>query len=64
MSAYNADKPAFVNMLRAHRLDFEAFFAYATRVGALAPQSRGACLEAWHRGAGAADDNCPGTASG
>jgi len=59
VSAYNADKPAFVNMLRAHRLDFASFFDYAQRVGDLDPERRAVCLEAWRRNRGAADASCP-----
>jgi len=56
--AYNARMPAFVNMLRAHRLDFAAFYKYVDSVGALDNTERESCLEAWGR-QDAIKDNCP-----
>ena len=49
VSAYNAQRPAFVNMIRAHGLDFSAFYEYAETVGRLAKAERDACLAAWSR---------------
>jgi len=62
VSAYNAMAPAFVNMIRAHGLDFSAFYAYVEAVGKLDKLERDACLEAWSRQQ-ASDNSCPGIES-
>lgn len=49
VATYNARMPAFVNMLRAHRLDFAAFYKYVDSVGTLDRAERESCLEAWDR---------------
>lgn len=60
IAAYNSQMPAFVNMIRAHRLDFAAFYEYVAAVGALDKTQRDRCIEAWRR----QDENkqdCPAT---
>ncbi|MFZ9038117.1 MAG: aminopeptidase [Gammaproteobacteria bacterium] len=58
VSAYNSHRPAFVNMIRAHGLDFGAFYEYAETVGKLVKAERDACLAAWSRQQ-TADSECP-----
>jgi predicted aminopeptidase len=59
VSAYNALTPAFINMIRAHGLDFSTFYAYVEAVGRLDKAERDACLEAWSRQQGSGK-SCPG----
>jgi len=49
VAAYNSQMPAFTNMLRAHGLNFAAFYEYVDAVGALDKTERDSCLEAWSR---------------
>jgi predicted aminopeptidase len=62
VSAYNAQLPAFVNMIRAHEMRFGRFFEYAEKVGAMEKQSRDACLEAWKQDEYPGDSICPALA--
>ncbi|MDH3389116.1 MAG: aminopeptidase [Gammaproteobacteria bacterium] len=64
VTAYNDAVPAFVNMIRAHDLDFAAFFDYAAAVGKLDKQQRDNCLLAWKQGSVPAGGVCPGTGRG
>ncbi len=59
VSTYNAYVGAFVDMIRAHDNAFGAFFAYASRVGALDPATRERCLQAWSDGSPGAEPACP-----
>lgn len=59
IAAYNSQMPAFTNMLRAHELNFAAFYEYVAAVGALDKTERDSCLEAWSR-QDANKAGCPG----
>jgi predicted aminopeptidase len=60
VAAYNSKTPAFVNMLRAYKLDFAAFYEYVEALGALDKPARDACLQDWDQGQEAASSSCPG----
>lgn len=59
VAAYNSKSPAFINMLRAYKLDFAAFYEYVEAVGALKKANREACLQDWDQGRGSASKSCP-----
>ena len=59
ISAYNSWSAAFVNMIRAHDLDFAAFFDYVESIGSLKKPARDACLTAWDQGTVRLQTNCP-----
>jgi predicted aminopeptidase len=59
VAAYNSLTPAFINMIRAHKLDFAPFYEYAQAVGDLEPATRDSCLEAWSQNIGSAAASCP-----
>lgn len=59
VAAYNAQMPAFINMLRAHELDFAAFYKYVEAVAALEKPARDRCLQDWERQF-AHSEACPG----
>jgi predicted aminopeptidase len=58
VSAYNAEVPAFVAILQAEALDFDAFFDYVEALAALDRKTRDACLAAWSESPAAARDAC------
>jgi predicted aminopeptidase len=58
VAAYNARMPAFINMLRAQRLDFAAFYEYVAAVGELGKAERDSCLDAWSQ-QDTSKDGCP-----
>lgn len=60
VSAYNALRPAFVNMIRAQDLDFAAFYDYVEALGSLDKPVRDNCLKAWERQAAELGSDCPG----
>lgn len=60
VAAYNSELPAFINMIRAHQLDFSAFFDYVDAVGALDKAVRDSCLESWKQNHNPTDVDCPG----
>jgi predicted aminopeptidase len=49
VAAYNSQMPAFINMIRAHQLNFTAFYQYVDAVGALDKAVRDSCIDAWQR---------------
>jgi predicted aminopeptidase len=59
VAAYNSLTPAFINMIRAYKLDFALFFEYAEAVGDLEKSARNNCLEAWSQNIGLAATSCP-----
>lgn len=59
VAAYNSEVPAFINMIRAHRFDFKAFFDYVDAVGALDKVVRESCLETWKQSKRSTDKDCP-----
>lgn len=59
VAAYNSLTPAFINMIRAYKLDFALFFKYAQAVGDLETSTRNSCLEAWSQNIGFAAARCP-----
>lgn len=58
IAAYNSQMPAFINMIRAHRLNFGAFYEYVEDIGEFDKAERDSCLEAWNR-QDAGNSNCP-----
>ncbi len=59
IAAYNSQMPAFINMIRAHQLNFAAFYEYVDAVGALDKAARDNCIDAWKR-QDENKDSCPG----
>jgi predicted aminopeptidase len=59
LAAYNSLTPAFINMIRAYKLDFAPFYEYAQAVGDLEPATRDSCLEAWSDNSGFSSGDCP-----
>ena len=59
IAAYNSEMPAFINMIRAHQLNFAAFFDYVAAVGALDKPVRDKCLQDWRQQAQAESSSCP-----
>ncbi len=59
VAAYNSLTPAFINMIRAYKLDFATFYAYAEAVGDLEKSTRDSCLEAWSQNTGLTAASCP-----
>ncbi len=59
VSAYNAWRPAFGNMITAYRQDFGSFYRYAEAVSTLDQSARDQCLRSWHSGESFARDGCP-----
>jgi len=58
VSAYNAEVPAFIAILQAEELNFDAFFDYIEALAALDKKARDACLGAWNESPAAARDAC------
>ncbi len=59
VSAYNSRVPAFVNMIRAHKTNFTAFFVYVEKLGKLGKNRRDKCMSAWSLQSGWQDAACP-----
>ena len=60
VAAYNSEMPAFINMIRAHNLDFAAFFSYVQALGELDRSTRDSCLAAWKHPGKPKNVDCPG----
>ncbi len=58
VSAYHSLTPAFVNIIRAHNLDFDTFFEYVDALGSLDKQTRDNCLAAWDQQTASVAGNC------
>jgi predicted aminopeptidase len=59
VAAYNSEVPAFINMIRAHQLDFTAFFNYVEVLGALEKPVRNSCLATWKQTTRLTNEDCP-----
>jgi len=59
VAAYNSLAPAFINMIRAYKLDFSKFYEYAEDVGDLEKSARDSCLHAWSQNTGLTAASCP-----
>jgi predicted aminopeptidase len=59
VAAYNSEVPAFINMIRAHQLDFTAFFNYVAVLGALEKPVRDSCLATWKQTTRLTNEDCP-----
>jgi len=59
VSAYHAQTPAFLSILKARNYDFEAFFKTVETISKLDKSARDECLASWLEGRIVADENCP-----
>ena len=59
VAAYNSEVSAFINMMRAHQLDFTGFFNYVEVLGALEKPARDSCLATWKQTARLTSEDCP-----
>jgi predicted aminopeptidase len=59
MGAYHQQVPAFLQILASHERDFAQFYAHVARLGRLAADERGRCLDLWGEKANASDTVIP-----
>jgi predicted aminopeptidase len=59
VSAYNAQTPAFLAILKAQNYDFEAFFKTVESISKLDKSARDECLALWFEGKILVDEGCP-----
>jgi len=60
VAVYNSEVPAFINMIEAYGSDFDAFFRYVEKLGALDKSARDDCLAAWKQQGDLPEQVCPG----
>ena len=59
VATYSNRVPAFINIIKAHNNDFEAFFVYVGKLGGLQKPMRDSCLELWGKPASPEGVICP-----